>query len=80
MLKPQVNVVLEGMRNAVQAEEERLLRVELEEEKIAREKTIERLKQINLCPMGYSWHPCGNGDGWRCAGGGHFISNAELQE
>jgi hypothetical protein len=86
ILKPQVHVVLAGMRNAVQAEEERLAEIcRLEEENRAAEarekqqeyeRTQQQLSGMGLCPMGYTWHQCGSG--WRCAGGSHYISSAQL--
>lgn len=84
LLRPQVHRVLTGMRNAVQAEEDRLaaLRELEEEERREREREHQRLQErlrcIGLCPMGYTWHRCGSG-GWRCAGGSHFVSDNELQ-
>ena len=76
VLKPQVKNVLEGMKYAVQQEEERraeLLRLE-EEERQARERAHQeeqqRLQQSGKCPAGFTWHRYGTG--WRCAGGSHF--------
>lgn len=86
ILRPQVDKVLFGMRNEEQAEEARLAehrRLEREKqlEELARKKAEhakaqERLQCAGLCPMGYTWHRCGNG--WRCAGGSHFVSNDQL--
>jgi hypothetical protein len=28
------------------------------------------------CPAGFDWHR--DGDGWRCNGGSHFVSNDDL--
>jgi hypothetical protein len=36
-------------------------------------------KQVGvICPQGYGWHK--TDDGWRCAGGGHFLSFQQLEE
>ena len=32
---------------------------------------MERLRTMGPCPAGYSWFRQGNG--WRCAGGQHFV-------
>eukprot|EP01040_Poterioochromonas_malhamensis_P003223 gene3223-3435_t len=82
ILRPQVYRVLEGMRNAVRAEEE--LREELkrleEEARKAKERELqqqrEKLRRIGVCPMGYTWHRCG--EGWRCAGGSHYVTDSQL--
>ena len=48
-----------------------------EAEKRKREKEMqERLAQLARCPMGYVWIK--QSDGYRCAGGSHFIGNNEL--
>ncbi len=79
MLKPQVQIVIEGMENAIQAEEERraeLLRL-TEEERVKREqKYQEWLRAHGPCPAGYSWHR--EVSGWRCAGGSHYRSQDQL--
>ena len=48
----------------------------LEEERRRREKIKERLRRISKCPQGFNWIRCGGG--WRCAGGSHFVSDAQL--
>lgn len=37
----------------------------------------ERLRQLMNCPAGFQWFK--SGGGWRCGGGSHFVSDAELQ-
>ena len=86
ILRPQVRIVLDGMLNAVRAEEEEMSEMRrLEEEgrqeerrqrKLERARQLETLRLSGLCPMGYSWHR--QGDGWRCAGGSHFVSDNSL--
>jgi SpoVK/Ycf46/Vps4 family AAA+-type ATPase len=100
ILRPQVPIVLDGMKHAILVEElyiskvkdlqnalakaatkeerDRITReIEQAGQKAREEADIqEKLKQAGTCPMGFTWHPCGNG--WRCAGGSHFISSAEL--
>ncbi|KAJ1436476.1 hypothetical protein B484DRAFT_445640 [Ochromonadaceae sp. CCMP2298] len=82
MLKPQLHVVLAGMREAVAAEEERLqemARLQEAERAVAQathEARVQRLRVMGVCVMGFSWHR--SGSGWRCAGGSHFCSDADL--
>jgi SpoVK/Ycf46/Vps4 family AAA+-type ATPase len=84
LLRPQVHIVLEGMRNAVRAEEERreeLLRLEEEkrkEKELEMQRTQEKLRMAGVCCMGYSWHR--QGAGWRCAGGSHYMSDLHLDQ
>ena len=37
----------------------------------------EKIRQMALCPAGFDWHR--EEGGWRCNGGSHFLSNAELR-
>jgi SpoVK/Ycf46/Vps4 family AAA+-type ATPase len=86
VLRPQVCRVLDGMRSAVQAEEDHRAEIKrLEQEKkleeaarkIAEQARIkERLRLVGMCPMGYTWHR--SGGGWRCAGGSHLVSDDQL--
>lgn len=78
----------EALRKAHEAEErrkksERLakLRREMEEQKRREmirqaERIKAKLRQISPCPAGFNWHKCGGG--WRCGGGSHFVSDAQL--
>ncbi|TDH66050.1 hypothetical protein CCR75_007122 [Bremia lactucae] len=36
----------------------------------------EKIRQICPCPAGFQWFK--NGSGWRCGGGSHFVSDAQL--
>ena len=86
MLKPQVHRVLEAMSGAVQEEEARredLRRLEAEQQldalRLKQEefrKMQEALQRCRACPMGFSWYRCGAG--WRCTGGSHYKSDADL--
>ncbi|KAI1773874.1 P-loop containing nucleoside triphosphate hydrolase protein [Hypoxylon cercidicola] len=47
------------------------------EERARMEREIQtKLRKIGHCPVGFEWIP--QGDGYRCAGGSHFISNSQL--
>lgn len=46
------------------------------EEQRRKEIIKQKLRAIGNCPAGYVWHKVGAG--WRCAGGSHFVSDAEL--
>ncbi|KAI1807173.1 P-loop containing nucleoside triphosphate hydrolase protein [Daldinia bambusicola] len=47
------------------------------EERVRKEKAMqEKLMRMGRCPVGYEWIPQGNG--YRCAGGSHFMSNGQL--
>ncbi|KAI6040717.1 P-loop containing nucleoside triphosphate hydrolase protein [Pisolithus marmoratus] len=40
------------------------------------EEAQKRLRTMGVCPVGYQWIRMGSG--WRCAGGSHFVSDAQL--
>ena len=72
----------EEERRRRQAAEHARIQREMELQRIdhakrQREKIRERLRQISPCPMGFNWHR--QGSGWRCGGGSHYVSDAELQ-
>ncbi|KAI0387532.1 P-loop containing nucleoside triphosphate hydrolase protein [Hypomontagnella monticulosa] len=47
------------------------------EEQAKKERELKaKAKRMGRCPVGYEWIP--QGDGYRCAGGSHFISNGDL--
>ncbi|KAM6493118.1 hypothetical protein JOM56_011252 [Amanita muscaria] len=49
----------------------------LEEQRRRQEAQVQRkLRSMGVCPVGYQWLP--HGGGYRCAGGSHFVSNAQL--
>ncbi|KAL2160711.1 hypothetical protein VTH06DRAFT_908 [Thermothelomyces fergusii] len=68
-------------REAAKAQEEARARIVArlrEEEKRRREEAEmkERLRRMGACPAGYSWIK--QTGGWRCAGGSHWMSDADL--
>jgi hypothetical protein len=87
MLRPQVPTLLKSMSDAWAAEEERLLEIKrleeqkkLEEAEALRRKHAamqRRLQTMGACPAGFSWYR--QGGGWRCHGGSHWVSDAQLQ-
>jgi hypothetical protein len=48
------------------------------EELRRKEQVQKRLQQIMPCPAGFNWFK--QGCGWRCGGGSHFVSDAELRK
>jgi len=79
-LKPQVPGLLQSMQEAVAAEEQRLEEIRLlkEEEVRQLEEKRRRVKERlrGLCPAGFDWYR--QGGGWRCHGGSHWVSDANL--
>jgi thiol-disulfide isomerase/thioredoxin len=67
-LRAQVPDVLSSMREAIKEAEKEQHRLDAP--------IRERLKEMCLCPAGFDWHR--EGDGWRCNGGSHFVSNDKL--
>ena len=51
---------------------------QLEEERRKAEAVQRKIRQLCKCPVGFDWIQVGGG--WRCAGGSHFVSDAELEK
>jgi hypothetical protein len=56
----------EGNQQKLKEEEERLRLVQA------------RVRQLCPCPMGYAWFQVSGG--WRCRGGSHFVTDAQLNQ
>ncbi|KAG6592608.1 stage v sporulation protein k [Phytophthora cinnamomi] len=48
----------------------------LEEERRRAQAIQEKIRRICPCPAGFNWYK--SGGGWRCGGGSHFVSEAQL--
>ena len=57
-------------------EEKRRVRERLAEERRKEQLAQRKLKTMGVCPVGFCWIK--QSRGYRCAGGSHFISNAQL--
>lgn len=68
----------EARRRAAAEARERILRQLMEEEKRRKEEAQkrEKLKALGVCPAGYHWIK--QADGYRCAGGSHYLSNGQI--
>lgn len=57
---------------------ERILKelIEEEERKQEREKQLRKAEELGRCPAG--WHWIKEAEGYRCAGGSHFVSNEQI--
>jgi replication-associated recombination protein RarA len=66
-------------RRAEEAERERREKEarKMMEERKKQEKIQKRLRSMGKCPAGFQWFQCG--DGWKCGGGSHFVSDAQLR-
>ncbi|KAL1518601.1 hypothetical protein AB1Y20_002889 [Prymnesium parvum] len=89
VLKPQVPRVLAAMRSCCEEEErwreevrrlkeeERAEELRLAQERHERElRTKERVRRMCRCPAGFDWHRVAGG--WRCNGGSHLVTDAQL--
>jgi hypothetical protein len=52
-------------------------RVKAEEERAREHEVQKKLQKLGVCPVGFRWIK--NAGGYRCAGGSHFVSVAQLQ-
>jgi hypothetical protein len=66
-------IAQEEMARADELERERLRIKEMQRQKAA---VLERVQMIGKCCMGFHWIK--TGDGYRCAGGSHFVSDAQV--
>lgn len=78
----EAKLALERAEQQAKAERERKAKVlreqrEVQRKRIEQEKQIqEKLKRIGRCPQGFVWLNIGTG--YRCAGGSHYCSNAQI--
>ena len=87
-LRVHIHTILEGMKNAVSAEENhskertRLLAEGHEDEFLQiisdRQQQVGILNSYRFCSTGFSWHP--KGEGWLCAGGTCYVSEDEIDQ
>jgi len=87
-LRAHIHTILEGMKNAVSAEEThskertRLLAEGHEDECLQiisdRQQQVGILNSYRFCSTGFSWHP--KGEGWLCAGGTCYVSEDEIDQ
>lgn len=73
----------ESLKRKLATEASEALRQRIVDELIKEEERMEKeaeekkkLKERGLCPMGYEW--IRQGDGYRCAGGSHFVGDGEM--
>ncbi|KAI8896070.1 hypothetical protein BC833DRAFT_515115, partial [Globomyces pollinis-pini] len=52
------------------------IREQIDLENRCREAVQEKLRQISPCPAGFTWIQVSGG--WRCGGGSHYVSDAQL--
>lgn len=80
-IEAEIEAQMRAKQLAKEAYEKRMRELERQRELEAeRKRQEERIKQklraIGKCPAGFVWHKCGGG--WRCGGGSHYVSDAEL--
>lgn len=78
--KKELHRLKKAQKDASDADRERLVREILAEED--RRKQIEakkaKLQRMGICPAGYHWIK--QGDGYRCAGGAHWVPNEAIDK
>ena len=69
---------IEAAEKAKRKAEERLRKAHEEAEKKKREEleVQKKIREMGICPMGYRW--VREGEGYRCGGGSHYLSNSQL--
>lgn len=82
-IQAEIEIQLRAGELAKEAYEQKMRALEIQREletkkKLLQEKVQEQLRAIGKCPAGFVWHKCGSG--WRCAGGSHHVSDAELEK
>ncbi|KAJ8121165.1 hypothetical protein ONZ43_g2319 [Nemania bipapillata] len=69
---------MEAALKARRAAEEKLRKAREDAEKRKREEAMvqQKIRDMGICPQGFRW--IRQGGGYRCAGGGHYLSNYQL--
>ncbi|KAL7793693.1 P-loop containing nucleoside triphosphate hydrolase protein [Trichoderma ceciliae] len=72
--------LLEAKKHATDAAREKIVQELLEEEERRKREAAKQAKlmALGMCPMGYNWIK--QASGYRCAGGSHYLSDAEIAE
>ncbi|KAE8380077.1 P-loop containing nucleoside triphosphate hydrolase protein [Aspergillus bertholletiae] len=74
--KERIRHELERRRYGEELEKLRKKRAQMEERRRKESQAQIKLRQMGVCVMGYQW--INQGGGYRCAGGSHWVSNAQL--
>jgi len=72
--------IWEELEMAKKKHQEKMDRIRDENERKEQERQAkaleERIRQICPCPAGFAWYKVGGG--WRCGGGSHYVTDAQL--
>jgi len=72
--------IWEELELAKKQHQEKLDRIRDEKARLEEERKAkaleERIRKICPCPAGFSWYKVGGG--WRCGGGSHYVTDAQL--
>eukprot|EP00392_Amoebophrya_sp_AT5.2_P006759 g6771.t1 len=82
-IEAEIEAQLRAKQLAQEEYEAKMRKLQQEREEAERrrrdaERIQENLRRIGKCPVGFAWYK--SGGGWRCGGGSHFVSDAELHK
>ena len=71
-----LRIINQAMEEAKRAQELEEKKRKVIEERRREEKAQQKLRDIGVCPVGYHWIK--QAGGYRCKGGSHFVTDAQL--
>jgi len=73
-----IREVLDGQKGGLLSRMKQLIQVRLKEKSEEEARCQQKLQMMGRCPMDFEW--LREEGGWRCAGGSHWVSDADIEQ